>query len=395
MKREDILKGLTPNVIKLGWVSLLADISSEMLYPVIPIFMSTVLGAPVSSLGFIEGSAEALAGLLKTAAGRFADATGQRKSLVAGGYALSALAKPLIALASGWSLVLGARCLDRVGKGLRTSPRDALLADSVAPAYHGKAFGWHRGMDTIGAVLGPLLALLLLTLYKDHLRWIFVIAFIPGVLGALLVFSVTDPRSEVPQPRVPVPAVPFRQLSREFHKYLVAWGVFSITNSSDMFLILRAHESGLTTATVILIYSAYNLVYALASPVLGTWSDHFGRRTVLVAGLVIFALVYSGFAVATHPWQIAGLFLCYGLYTAATDGVGKALALDLVPTTVRASALGYLGTVTGLATLVASTAAGFLWSHFGSPATFAYGASGALVAAILFVQWRPPTSRPV
>jgi len=388
-------RGLTPNVIRLGWVSFFADISSEMLYPLIPIFLKVTLGAPVYALGVIEGAAEATASLLRTVSGRMSDLSGRRKPYVFFGYLISAMAKPLIAVASMWPIVLLGRVADRFGKGLRSSPRDALLADSVSQAYRGRAFGWHRAMDTAGAVLGPLIGLALLTVYLGNLHKVFLLAFIPGVIGAFLVLLAREKRRP---PRVKdIPKIAFRALPPSFRGYLIAWGAFALANSSDMFLLLRAQQLlavdyaflGNTASILraiqvtVILYVLYNLVYTAASPYLGHLSDVLGRKRVLIGGLLVFALVYLGFAFATQPWHLGVLFAVYGLYIAATDGVGKALAVDLVPTGIRASAIGLLGTVNGIAALAASVVAGLLWDKVGPWAAFAYGALGAVIGSTL------------
>jgi MFS family permease len=378
-----LLGRLGPNVWRLGLVSFFADVSSEMVYPLTPLLLTSVLGAPVAVVGLIEGAAEATASLLKTVSGRLSDRSGRRRPFVLAGYSLSALAKPLIALAAGWPLVLVARVADRFGKGLRTSARDALLADSVEPGCLGRAFGWHRAMDTLGAVVGPFLALLLMWLAAGNLRLPFLLAFIPGAIGAGLVLAVTERRRPVARA---VPSLSPRALPQGFRRYLLAWGAFSAANSSDVFLLLEARHLGSSTTHVVGLYALYNLVYAAASPVLGHLSDRLGRRRVMSWGLLVFAAVYVGFALAASPWQLWGLFAVYGLYTAATDGVGKALAVDLVPPAVRAGALGLLGTVTGLAGLAASVIAGALWSAVGPWAAFAYGAAGALAGALLLAR---------
>ncbi|MCX5970188.1 MAG: MFS transporter [Coprothermobacterota bacterium] len=375
------LRGLHPNVVRLGLVSFFADVASEMLYPLTPIFLSSVLGAPASVIGLIEGVAEATASLLKVVAGRWSDRSGRRRPFLLFGYTLSALSKPLLALAAGWPLVMGARIADRFGKGMRSSPRDALLADSVAPEMRGRAFGWHRAMDTMGAVVGPLLALLLISMTNDNLRLIFILAVIPGLLGAFLVLFVKEQR-RAPSP-AQAPKAVWASLPRPFRLYLLAWGIFALTNSSDVFLILRAQSIGFTPTLVVLAYALYNLTYAGASPFLGQLSDRLGRKWVLVGGLLVFAAVYLGFAFIGFSWEVWLLFAVYGFYVAATDGVGKALAVDLVPAEIRGGALGLLGTVSGLATLVASTLAGYLWSAVGPWAMFVYGAAGALVCSVL------------
>lgn len=375
---------LSPTVVRLGWVSLLADVSSEMLYPILPLFVTGVLGAPASAVGLIEGVAEATASLLKAYFGALSDALGRRRPFVFSGYLVSALAKPLIGAAAGWPLVLVARALDRLGKGLRTAPRDALLADSAAPEDLGRAFGWHRGMDTTGAVIGPLIALAFLAAFPGGLRWAFLAAVAPGLLGALLVLGVPESPPKrggagAAEPRSPVP------LPAGFRKYLLGWGLFSAANSSDMFLLLRAKEVGFGSVGTVALYVLYNVVYAASSHRLGGLADRVGRKRVVVGGMAVFAAVYAGFALAARPWQLWVLFGVYGLYAAATDGAGKALAAGLVAGGARGRALGLLGTVTGLAALFASVVAGQLWSRAGSWAAFAFGAAGALFGAGVIV----------
>jgi MFS family permease len=399
--RAGPFRGLTANVVRLGVVSFFADVSSEMLYPLTPLFLTLVLGAPVAAVGLIEGVAEATASLLKTVSGRLSDRSGRRRPYVFLGYILSAIGKPLLALASGWPVVLGARVVDRLGKGLRTSPRDALLADSVTPEMRGRAYGWHRAMDTMGAVLGPLLSLVLLVLLtgdagmqhipKKIFQELFLLAFIPGIIGSFIVLAVREHRRPPKQATAP-PSIRFSALPAPFRGYLVAWGIFALANSSDVFLFLRAKDLQFAPGIIILLYVLYNFVYAGTSPSLGQLSDRLGRKVVLIGGLLVFALVYLGFAFATAQWHLWVLFAIYGLYTAATDGVGKALAVDLVPAEIRASGIGLLGTVTGVATLLASSVAGVLWSvgghlHLGMY-TFCYGALGAILGAVLLARIR-------
>ncbi len=265
-------RALTPNVFRLGLVSFFADVSSEMLYPLMPLFLTITLGAPAAAVGIIEGAAEAAAAVLKTVSGRIADRTGRRRELVFGGYSLSALAKPLIALAHSWPIVLAARLIDRTGKGFRGAPRDAIIADSTPPEVCGAAFGWHRAMDTMGAVLGPLLALGLLSLVGGDLRRVILLAAVPGAIGALLVLTVSDPRRKQGAAATRAQAferAPAREnggrprrpaMPRSFRQYLCAWLPFVLVNSSDVFLILRAKQLGFSTAAVVLVYTIYNLV---------------------------------------------------------------------------------------------------------------------------------------
>ncbi len=377
-------QALNPTVVKLGLVSLFADVSSEMLYPITPIFLTMVLGASVFDVGLIEGFAEGTASLMKTYSGRWSDRIQNRRTFVWVGYLFAGLAKPLIGLASSWPMVLFARSFDRFGKGLRSSPRDALLADATADDVRGAAFGWHRAMDTLGAAIGPLLALAFLHFYQkpEQMRDLYYWAVVPGLLSVLLVFLVKEKKAK---PKEIKPFEPFRLslFSSAFKSYLFAWGLFSLANSSDVFLLLKAQKSGLSLSTTIILYASYNLIYAFASPYLGGLSDRIGRKKVLIAGLVVFAFVYSLFGFATELWQFAGLFLVYGLYMAATDGVGKAFAVDLVPKHLKATGVGMLGTVSGLATICASSVAGFMWDAWGAESAFLFGAAGALLAAAI------------
>ena len=376
---EQTETALSPTVKKLGLVSFLADVSSEMLYPITPLFLTLTLGASVSSLGLIEGLAEAIASLLKTYSGFWSDRIQKRKPFIWLGYLLAALAKPLIGASQVWTQVLLARSLDRTGKGLRTGPRDAMLSESIPFRLRGAAFGWHRGMDTLGAAVGPLLAILFLN-YSDNLRAIYFLAFIPGLLAVVVALTLKEKRTEPRKAHEKPSWSSFFNLPANFKFYLFSWTVFSLVNSSDVFLILKAQRSGISLTQTILLYCFYNLIYALASPYLGGLSDRIGRKRVLLWGLVVFAAVYGGFIFATKAAEFWLLFGIYGLYMAATDGVGKAFAIDLVGEDKKATAIGYLGTVTGLSTLVASSVAGVLWDHFGPGATFAYGAIGALLA---------------
>lgn len=378
---------LSPTVKRLGLVSFLADISSEMLYPITPIFLTTLLGASVTSVGFIEGLAEAIASLLKTYSGFWSDRIQRRKPFIWTGYLLAAIAKPLTGVSHAWTHVLFARAFDRTGKGLRTAPRDALLAESVPVYLRGAAFGWHRLMDTLGAAVGPLLAILFLR-YSDNLRWIYFLAFIPGALAVAVALGLKEEKVVRAQSAQKNSWASFFSLPKEYQYYLFSWTIFSLANSSDVFLLLRTQQAGVSLTQTILLYCFYNLIYALASPYLGGLSDKIGRKKVLLFGLSIFALVYVGFIFATSGLHFWILFGIYGLYMAATDGVGKAYAIDLLDKDKKATAVGYLGTATGISTLIASTVAGLLWDHYGSAATFGYGSLGAVLTcmALLFLK---------
>lgn len=382
---------LPRNVILLGVVSFFADVSSEMAYPFIPIFLTGVLGAPVGVVGMIEGVAESTASLMKLASGWWSDHVRRRLPLVITGYGLATVGKLLLALASVWPMVFFARFVDRFGKGLRGSPRDALIGDSAPPELRGRAFGLHRSMDTAGAVLGPLLALAMAGALNDDLRTVFLLAAVPGFLGVLALFLVREPRRPAASATKPtdaevLPAV--GPMPRPLLLFIAASLVFALGNSSDVFLLLRARDLGMSTTLVVLAYVVYNFVYMLGAYPIGILSDRIGRRGVFVAGLAAFAATYLGFALTTGATMVWPLFALYGLYMAATDGIGKALITDIAPAERRASAIGLHGMITGLGTLVASVLAGQLWDHVGPAAPFLLGAGSAALAMLLLLAAR-------
>jgi MFS family permease len=383
------LRSLDPNVRSLGLVSFFADLSSEIAYPLFPIFVTSVLGLPVAVLGLIEGIAEATASITKYPFGQAADYTGRRRPFVLAGYTLGGLGKLVIALAAGWPLALAGRFTDRLGKGMRTAPRDDLIAANTRPGQQGLAFGLHRSMDTLGAVLGPLIALALVQAHVS-LRWIFAIAVVPGLLSVLAIVLFVREHRERPRRsafRLTLPASP------AFRWLLAGALLFAVGNSSDMFILLKARDVGMGTSAVILLYVLYNVVYSAASLPLGGLSDRVGQYPLVLTGYALFAAVYLGFAAAASGWALAGLFAAYGLYIAATEGTSKALIGRAIPTGERASALGLYYTATGLASFAASTVGGALWSAVGPWATFAFGAAAARAAAALMLLGRGKVSR--
>jgi MFS family permease len=378
------LRQLDPQVRDLGWVSLFADLSSEIVYPLFPIFVTTVLGAPVALLGLIEGIAEATASITKYPFGQAADYTGRHRPFVLGGYGLAAAGKLILALSFVWPVALTGRFVDRFGKGMRTASRDDLIAVRTKPGQQGLAFGLHRSMDTLGAVLGPLVALALVEAHVP-MRWIFAIAVIPALLSVLVIlWLVKEHRAEPRRQafRLSLPASP------AFRWLLAGSLLFAAGNSSDMFILLKAKDVGMTTAAVILLYVLYNVTYSAASLPLGGLSDRIGQYPVVLTGYALFAAVYLGFAAAGSGWTLAALFAVYGLYIAATEGTSKALVGRAIPEGRRASALGLYYTATGLAGFAASTVGGVLWSAVGPWATFAYGAAAAVAAAALMLLGR-------
>jgi MFS family permease len=384
------------NVIALGVVSLLTDASSEIIYPLLPLFLTGVLGAGPEAIGAIEGAAETTAALLKLASGWWSDRVARRKPIVVAGYAIASLARPLIAIAQSATQVLVIRVSDRVGKGIRGSPRDALIADSVDPSIRGRAFGFHRAMDHAGAVIGPLIAFALLQREHLALRTVFWIAAIPGVLSviALVVFVREVPRathaSRAPSSASPRDGAP-RALGGRFWAYLAVVLLFTLGNSSDAFLILRANQLGVSTALVPILWAALHVVKSASSVPGGALSDRVGRRAVIIAGWIVYALVYLAFARASETWEAWALFGVYGLYFGLTEGTERALVADLVPGARRGTAFGWYNLAVGLAALPASVLFGAIWDRYGADAAFTMGAALAGAAAIgLLVAVRPP-----
>ena len=386
---------LPSTVVALGAVSLFTDISSEMIYPLLPLFL-TGLGASPTFLGLVEGLAESTAALLKLVSGAWSDRTAKRKPLVVWGYGIASVARPLVALATAPWHVLSVRFADRVGKGIRTSPRDALLADATPPAIRGRAYGFHRAMDNFGAVLGPLAAWFILGRGVSH-RAVFAWAAVPAALALMtLAFVVREParRAAAPaaQARKPLdlrpPAVP------AFRRYLGVVALFTLGNSSDAFLLLRASALGVPEVQVPLLWAAFNVVKSVLSTPFGSLSDRVGRHRIIVSGFVLYALVYAGFAKATNASQVWGLFLVYAVFFALTEGTEKALVADLVPADVRGRAFGSFHFVVGLLALPSSLLFGWLWKTSGPALPFLVGATFALAAALLLLVAVPAPPRP-
>ena len=386
---------LPREVVILGWVSFFADVSSEMVYPLLPIFVLGALGGSTVALGWVDGVPTAVVAILTAFAGWRSDRIRRRVRYVQIGYGLPVLGKALLASATVWPVVMLGRSIDRIGKGLRSSPRDALLAEHAGPGQRGRAFGLHRAMDSAGALVGVLLSAALLWWFSrdasrdftTSLRIVLAIAAGLGVISFALTFFVR----EAPEPAVaatPAPPAPPSLSSspapRRGSTYAAAlalFAVFALANSSDTFLLLRAGERGLEPWQVTMVYALFQLVYTVASYPAGALSDRWGRWRVIAIGWAIYALVYAGFAM-TGRAGVWPLFAAYGLYAALTDGVGKALIADLAPRGQRGTALGIFYLVTGGAAMVASLAAGLLWKHHGPAAPFWFGAAGAVAALI-------------
>jgi MFS family permease len=380
-----MLKGISGNVLILGLVSFLTDVSSEMIYPLLPLFLTTVLGAGPAFLGIIEGIAESTSSLLKLVSGIWSDRVRDRKGFILGGYGLSSLARPLVAVATGPLGVLAVRFFDRVGKGIRTSPRDALIADSVEPSLRGTAFGFHRSMDHAGALVGPLIAAALLGYVTSDLRTIFWLSAIPGALAVLLIiFKVRDTRRVLPQ--APVDRNFLRTIPKgRLRSYLIILLVFTLGNSSDTFLLLKAGKSGIGLAQITLLWTFFHFIKMSASLPFGALSDRIGRKGVIIAGWLVYAVTYFGFAHAESPSQIWGLFALYGLFYGLTEGVEKALLADIVSPEERGAAYGWYNCAIGIGALPASILFGIVWETWGAAVAFTLGAGLAGVAAVLLI----------
>lgn len=392
-RREPII---SRTVWLLSLVSLLTDVASELLYPIMPLYLATI-GFSVAGIGLLEGLAEAVAGLSKGPFGSWSDRTGHRLPFVRVGYGLSAISKPMIGLLTGVGWVFAARSVDRLGKGIRTAARDALLSDEATPATKGRVFGLHRAMDTLGAVIGPGLALLYLSRFPADYRPLFTWAFVPGVLAIGLTFVLrrARPLARAAAGRVVSWRAFFDYWARSSPAYRrVAGGllVFAIVNSSDVFLLLKARESGLSDTAVIRLYMLYNVVYAGAAYPAGQLADRLGLKPVLVGGLVVFAGVYGGMSAATGWPVFAGLFALYGLYAAATEGIAKALISNLAAPGETATAIGTFAGFQSIAGLVASVGAGLLWAGAGPGVVFGLAGVVALGVAVYLSRRLPPDS---
>jgi len=401
-----------------SWTSFFTDIASEAVYPIMPLYLTRVLGGTAMAIGIIEGAAEALNSFLKILSGRISDRWRSRKPFVIVGYSVSTVARPLVALASSWPQVLMVRLADRVGKGIRTAPRDALLATWAEPSTRGYVFGLHRSMDHAGAVVGPLLASLFLWCYPEHYRALFALTLIPGVIAVLLLLPVPEaagPSPVVAQDRsATTPVVgqdgsvsgsvvaqdfsPANQhavvhgLDSGFYRYLGVVLLFSLGNSTDAFLLLRLSDVGVGAAWIPIAWAALHVVKATVSPIGGHLSDRLSRRGIIATGWLVYAAVYGGFATATSKPALVTLFLVYGVYYGLTEGVEKAVVADLAPADARGTAFGAYHAVIGVGALAASLLFGLIWKVAGAPVAFAVGAALALVSAALLSRLR--LSRP-
>lgn len=394
------LAQLPRNVWAVGATSFFMDISSEMVLNLLPLFLSNVLGVKTNIIGLIEGIAEATSSILKVFSGWLSDKVGGRKWLAVLGYGLSAAAKPFFYIASSWEAIAAVRWTDRVGKGIRTAPRDALVADSVDPSIRGLAFGFHRAADTAGAMLGILIALGVVwaaqssqvELGESTFRTIVLISIIPAVL-AVLALALGSRDVKVASVRK-MPSFAFRSLGRPFMVFMVIVGIFDLGNSSDAFLTLRAQERGLSVLGILAMLVVFNLVYTLLSTPAGSLSDRVGRKRMIVGGWLVYAAIYLGFGLAQSAWHIVVLYIVYGVYYGLAYSTAKAMVADLVPETLRGTAFGTYNAVLGVLDFPASLIAGILWQGlgtwhgFGPSAPFLFGAALALVAAVMMGVWK-------
>lgn len=368
------------NIIILGLVSLLTDISTEMVYPLLPIFLTQTLGASPAILGLIEGVAESVASLLRVFSGYVSDRLGQRKSVAIVGYTASTLGKVFLAAATGWPAVLAGRLVDRLGKGIRTAPRDALIADSAEATRRGRAYGLHRALDSLGATLGVVIAILLVRSAGGNYRAIFLLSLIPAAFGVAVLFLAKDVRTHRAGAQLPV--LRWSVLPVQLRAYLLVAFLFTLGNSSNQFLLLRAQNLGAATAAMLVLYLVYNVAYTVVAYPAGRLSDWLGRRKLLAAGYAMYGLVYVGFAISPHPGWLWVLFPAYGTYMGVSDGVEKALVADLAPAPIRATAIGFHATLVGIGLLPASLLAGWMWTSFGPSVPFYFGGLLGWTAAL-------------
>ncbi|NWF98748.1 MAG: MFS transporter [Nitrospirae bacterium] len=385
MKNNRKFFGFGRNVFVAGLVSFFMDVSSEMIYPLVPLFLANVLGVNKSVIGLIEGIAESTASLLKVFSGWFSDRIGNRKWLMAAGYGISTLSRPIVALATGWHHVMGSRFMDRFGKGVRTAPRDAIIAESTEKTHLGRAFGFHRSMDTLGAVFGPMLAFFLLGIFSNNYRWVFWLSMIPGAIAVLLIILFITEKKKAFLSYTERPKLTLKHFDRRFKFFVLIATLFAVGNSSDVFLILRAQHVGVPVVMIPLIYLLFNLIYSISSIPAGIAADRFGRKRVILTGFILFAILYYGFAIAKDTKTIWILFGFYGLFMGLTEGVQKAFLATIIPSDFKATAFGIYNTAIGLAMFPASLIGGWLWDNISPSATFYFGSITASLSAVFFI----------
>lgn len=385
---------LPPSVWLLGWVSFFTDMASEAIYPLLPLFLTRVLGAGAMSLGVIEGAAEAANSALKIISGRLSDRWNTRKPLVLFGYSLSSLVRPLMALATSWLHVLVLRFTDRLGKGIRGAPRDAVLARVSSPAIRGRVFGVQRAMDHAGAVAGPLVASAFLYFRPGEYRSLFAWTIVPGIVVVVLLARLKDDRAPAESNGKPQPTLTgWRHLPPRLWTLLGILFVFTLGNASDAFILLRLSDIGVGATWIPIIWAALHVVKASSSVIGGTWSDQVGRRRLIAAGWVVYALVYFAFAMVEGRAAVITTFMVYGLYYGMTEGAERALIADLTPEGLRGTAFGLYNAAVGVGALIASVLFGLVWTYLSPATAFGMGGTLALLAAALLVLVPAPRPR--
>jgi MFS family permease len=392
------IRDLPRNVWAVGFTSFFMDISSEMVINIIPLFLANVLGIQTNIIGLIEGVAEATASILKLFSGWLSDKMGGRKWLAVAGYGISALTKPFFYFANSWELIAGVRWADRIGKGVRTAPRDALVADSVTKEIRGISFGFHRAMDTAGAMVGLIIAAVVvwmaqannINLSRPTFQTIVLISLVPAVLAVLSL--AVGARDVAVKDKRALPKFAMRNLGRPFAIFLVIVSLFTLGNSSDAFLVLRAQNLGISVTGILVMLVVFNLVYSLVSTPAGSLSDRVGRRRLIIGGWLVYAAIYLGFGLASQAWHAWALYVVYGLYYGMAFGTANAMVADLVPANMRGTAYGTYNAIIGLLAFPSSLIAGILWQKFSPSAPFYFGGALALLASLLMAFWMPKSS---
>lgn len=389
------MKYITRTVWILSLVSFFTDTASEMLYPIMPIYLKSI-GFSIVLIGILEGVAEATAGLSKGYFGKLSDTSGKRVPFVQIGYAFSTISKPMMAVFTFPLWIFLARTIDRFGKGIRTGARDAILSDEATPKTKGKVFGFHRSMDTLGAVIGPSLALLYLYFYPQEYKTLFFIAFIPGLFAVLSSFFLKDNKINDNKPKVKTPFFSFfkywNQSPTTYRKVVFGLLVFTLFNSSDVFLLLQAKQSGLDDTMVIGVYIFYNLIYALFAFPIGILADKVGLKIIFIIGLALFATVYFGMAMNKNIYLYFALFFLYGIYASATEGISKAWISNITSKKVTATAIGTFSGLQSICTMLASSLTGLIWFQFGATTAFIVTASATLFVILYFLTIPTPTN---